>query len=82
MRRSTLDRWINLEHLPVSAIQLRTVPGLWIGRRTVLLAEREVRGGQTAFHCGACDEVVLGADEALDLRDVVVKCRCGEYNQV
>ena len=67
----------------MSAIQLRTVPGLWIGRRTVLLAEREVRGGgQTAFHCGACDEVVLSADEALDLRDVVVKCRCGEYNQV
>lgn len=66
----------------MSAIQLRTVPGLWIGRRTVLLAERGARSGQTAFHCGACDEVVLSADEALDLRDVVVKCRCGEYNQV
>lgn len=66
----------------MSAIQLRTVPGLWIGRRTVLLAERETRDGGTAFHCGACDDVVLRADEALDLRDVVVKCRCGEYNQV
>ena len=66
----------------MSAIQLRTVPGLWIGRRTVLLAERGTHGAQTAFHCGACDEVVLSADEALDLRDVVVKCRCGEYNQV
>jgi hypothetical protein len=74
-------RWFILERSQVSAIQLRTVPGLWIGRRTVLLAEREVRGGQTAFHCGACDEVVLSADQAADLRDVVVKCGCGEYNQ-
>lgn len=65
----------------MSAIQLRTVPGLWIGSRTVLLAEREARG-RTTFHCGACDEVVLGADEAADLRDVVVRCACGEYNQV
>jgi hypothetical protein len=67
----------------VSAIQLRTVPGLWIGRRTVVQAERvEVRGGETAFHCGACDDVVINAQQAADLHDVVVKCGCGEYNQV
>ena len=67
----------------MSAIQLRTVPGLWIGRRSVLQAECvEVRSGETAFHCGACDDVVLSAGAACDLRDVVVKCGCGEYNQV
>jgi len=67
----------------VSAIQLRTVPGLWIGRRTVVQADRvELRDGETAFHCGACDDVVLSGDEAADLRDVVVRCGCGEYNQV
>jgi len=67
----------------VSIVQLRTVPGLWIGRRTVLQANAvAAQPGETRFHCGACDDVVLAAGQAPDLRDVVVECGCGEYNQV
>jgi hypothetical protein len=67
----------------MSVIQLRTVPGLWIGRRTIVQSQPgEVTGGETAFRCGSCDDVVVAADHVPDLRDVVVKCGCGEYNQV
>jgi len=36
----------------------------------------------TAFVCGACEEVVMTSRDRADIADVVVKCRCGEYNQL
>lgn len=63
-------------------IELRTFPGLFVGRRTVVLADeapREANG--SAFACGACGEELLRADRTF-LNDVVVKCRCGEFNQL
>ena len=35
-----------------------------------------------AFTCGACDAVIQMAESSEALADVVVKCRCGEYNQL
>jgi len=63
-------------------IELRTFPGLFVGRRTVLQADETPRDADaSAFACGACGEELLRADRAF-LADVVVKCRCGEFNQL
>ena len=36
----------------------------------------------SVFLCGACEEVVMTGRDNAQMRDVVVKCRCGEYNQL
>lgn len=65
---------------------LRTVPSLFIGRRALVEAVQiDVEGedaSRTAFTCGACHEPIHAADGPEALRDVVVKCRCGEFNQL
>lgn len=65
---------------------LRVFPGLFVGRREVLQAVEspQVSADEagSAFLCGACEEVVMTSHERDDLRDVVVRCRCGEYNQL
>lgn len=64
-------------------VPMRTFPGLFVGRRTVLQAQEvagEVQG--TIYRCGACEEVILTEADQTALRDVVVKCRCGEFNQL
>jgi len=67
----------------MSFIQMRTVPGLFIGRRTVITAQAvSAQPGETAYRCGACDSVILAQTEPAELRDVVVKCGCGEINQL
>ncbi|CAN7207752.1 hypothetical protein LJR225_000710 [Phenylobacterium sp. LjRoot225] len=66
----------------MSFVQLRTVPGLFIGRRQVVQAASvQANPGETSYRCGACDEVILTAVDGSDLSDVVVKCHCGEHNQ-
>ena len=65
-------------------VPMRTFPGLFVGRRTVLQAQ-EVSGEAklgTVYRCGACEEVILTEADQTALRDVVVKCRCGEFNQL
>lgn len=62
-------------------------PSLFIGRREVVLALETQRSftaeeGGSAFVCGACEEVMLTTHDRADVHDVVVKCRCGEYNQL
>jgi len=68
---------------PVFAVPMRTFPGLFVGRRTVMMAQ-EVAGQPegTAYRCGACEELILAGPEKAEMRDVVVKCRCGEFNQL
>ncbi|MDB5446941.1 MAG: hypothetical protein JWQ97_2258 [Phenylobacterium sp.] len=67
----------------MSFIQMRTVPGLFIGRRTVIAAQPPLpEADQTGYRCGACDSVILATADPADLRDVVVKCGCGEINQL
>ena len=67
----------------MSFIQMRTVPGLFIGRRTVLNAQPPgADADQTSYRCGACGSVILTAADPAELRDVVVKCGCGEINQL
>ena len=67
----------------MSFIQMRTVPGLFIGRRTVLSAQPlRDDADQTGYRCGACDSVILTTADPAELRDVVVKCGCGEINQL
>ena len=65
---------------------MRVFPGLFVGRREVIQAvevpPEQTQAAGSAFICGACEEVVLTGRESSDLRDVVVKCRCGEYNQL
>jgi len=63
-------------------IEMRTFPGLFVGRRTVLLAEEAPRDQEgSAYACGACRQELVRADRAF-FADVVVKCRCGEFNQL
>lgn len=68
----------------MSFIQMRTVPALFVGRRTLVMAEanQAAAGKGTSFHCGACDNVIVTADEPKELEHVVVKCGCGEFNQL
>lgn len=67
----------------MSFIQMRTVPGLFVGRRTLICAEPPAPGaGDNGYRCGACDSVILAAADPAELRDVVVKCGCGEFNQL
>jgi len=67
----------------MSFVQMRTVPGLFVGRRTLILANvAEEKPGSTAYRCGACDSVIHNAMDSSELRDVVVKCGCGEINQL
>jgi hypothetical protein len=67
----------------MSFIQMRTVPGLFIGRRTLICAEPTAPGmEQTGYRCGACERAILPAGDPAALRDVVVKCSCGEINQL
>lgn len=65
---------------------LRVFPSLFIGRREVIQAVEAASVDQSqpgsAFLCGACEEVVVTGREPEQMRDVVVKCRCGEYNQL
>ncbi len=65
---------------------LRVFPSLFIGRREVLQAVEspvvsESEAG-SVFLCGACEEIVMTGRDNAQMRDVVVKCRCGEYNQL
>lgn len=63
---------------------MRVFPGLFVGRREVVSAieSRTFSATEAVFICGACEEVVLTQEDRADLRDVVVKCRCGEFNQL
>ena len=73
---------VRLEQPPLSVIQLRTFPGLWVGRRQVLQASVVERSdGSSAYQCGSCDALIQPEESVSDLRDVVVKCACGEFNQ-
>ena len=43
----------------MSFIQMRTVPGLFVGRRTLICAEPPVAGAEdTGYRCGACESIV------------------------
>lgn len=66
---------------------MRVFPSLFVGRREVVPALETARSFdasevKSVFICGACEEVLLTDQDRADIRDVVVKCRCGEYNQL
>jgi hypothetical protein len=62
---------------------MRTFPGLFVGRRTVVAADSSAKDGAgMQFVCGACDDVIFSAKDREVLSDMVVKCRCGEFNQL
>jgi hypothetical protein len=67
--------------LPVS---MRTFPGLFVGRRTLVEADAPEAAEPHAlrFVCGACDETIFSAEDRSFLADLVIKCRCGEFNQL
>jgi hypothetical protein len=62
---------------------MRVVPALFVGRRSLVMAQKICEGVelQSGYRCGACDEVIL-SDQHPNMMDVVVKCQCGEYNQI
>lgn len=64
-------------------VSMRTFPGLFVGRRTLVQAQEGMTEGATAkYVCGACDDVIFTAQDRSVLADLVVKCRCGEFNQL
>ena len=66
-----------------AAVQLRTIPGLFVGSRTLFRAAETPRNPtQTPFVCGACEDEVIRAEGRAALKDVVVRCACGAYNQL
>jgi hypothetical protein len=66
----------------MSYIQMRTIPGLFIGRRTLIRAEQPDAAQDSGFRCGACESVIHPACDPEALREVVVICGCGEVNQL
>jgi hypothetical protein len=66
----------------MSFIQMRTVPGLFIGRRTVLAAAAAPDAREGGYRCGACEQLIHAPAHPDELRDVVVRCGCGEINQL
>lgn len=64
------------------SVPMRTFPSLFVGQRSVLTADEvPVNSEGSRYVCGACRNDLIRADRAF-LRDVVVKCRCGEFNQL
>jgi len=63
---------------------MRVFPSLFVGRRSLVdaIEGTDGLGGARAFTCGACEAVILTAESREAVADVVVKCRCGEYNQL
>ncbi len=71
----------------MSFVPLRTFPGLFVGRRTLVNADASPEISDTPQHalrfvCGACDETIFSAEDRSFLADLVIKCRCGEFNQL
>ena len=68
----------------MSFVPLRTFPGLFVGRRTLVNADTPAEAPPHAlrFVCGACDETIFSAEDRSFLADLVIKCRCGEFNQL
>lgn len=65
------------------SVSMRTFPGMFVGRRTLVDADPEPRiADGLKFVCGACDDVVFTAKDRSMLKDMVVRCRCGEFNQL
>jgi hypothetical protein len=64
-------------------VPMRTFPGLFIGRRTLVEAQAAAELSEgSRFVCGSCDDVIFSAADREALADMVVKCRCGEFNQI
>ena len=66
----------------MSYIQMRTFPGLFIGRRSVVVAQLCDEGEAGGYRCGACERLIHRTCDPAELRDVVVRCSCGEVNQL
>lgn len=66
------------------SVPMRTFPGLFVGRRTVVPADSSARTAAEGlrFVCGACDDVIFSAKDRQMLSDMVVRCTCGELNQL
>jgi hypothetical protein len=65
----------------MSYFTMQTVPGLFVGRREVLQA-RPVEDGGEAYRCGGCDNLMSLPEERPGPREFVVRCGCGEFNQL
>lgn len=65
----------------MSFVQLRTVPALFIGRRTVLQAAESI-GAEGGYRCGECETAILPEADGASLEHAVVKCSCGAINQL
>jgi hypothetical protein len=70
-------------------VPMRTFPGLFVGRRTLVEAGAPEasqapvsQADSLRFVCGACDETIFSAADRSFLADLVIKCRCGEFNQL
>ncbi|HEX5377265.1 MAG TPA: hypothetical protein VFW47_01750 [Phenylobacterium sp.] len=62
---------------------MRVFPSLFVGRRSLVEAmEVADQAKGLVFTCGACEAHILTAESREAVADVVVKCRCGEYNQL
>ncbi|MDB5466514.1 hypothetical protein DJ021_03490 [Phenylobacterium hankyongense] len=65
------------------SVPMRTFPGLFVGRRTVVPPTAAPQDADSIrFVCGACDDLIFTAKDRAVLSDLVVKCRCGEFNQL
>ena len=66
----------------MSLVSMRTFPGCWVGQRTLIEAEEiEDAGIEEGHTCGACGRVIFTGPSS-ELRHTVIRCGCGEFNQL
>lgn len=67
----------------MSFIQMKTIPALFIGRRSVVLASDAAQlSAEGGYRCGGCKKVIVPPIPPRALQHSVVKCGCGEVNQL
>lgn len=67
----------------MSFIQMKTIPALFIGRRSIVLASDVAKSSEEGgYQCGGCGSVIVPPIPPEALQHTVVRCGCGEVNQL
>jgi hypothetical protein len=62
-------------------VQMHSLPGLFVGRRTVLTALPASEGAR-AYRCGDCSGLLGLPNDRPAENEFVVRCDCGAINRI
>jgi hypothetical protein len=61
---------------------MRTIPGLFVGRRALIRAAPTAAAEEPGHQCGSCGHVMILPMDRPAPREFVVRCDCGAFNQL